>query len=78
MKAEFLFGWVDLVGAKQTPTSFKKKSRFLFFTDPHQNQVFFTIVGTGTQDYSGDNGAATSATVNRPTGVALDASGRIL
>ena len=75
MKAEFLFGWVDLVGEKQTPTSFKKKSRFLFFTDPHRTRFF---AGTGTASYSGDNGAATSATLNEPTGVALDASGRIL
>ena len=37
-----------------------------------------TIAGTGTASYSGDNGAATSATLYRPTGVALDASGRIL
>ena len=75
MNVEFLFGWVDLVGAKQTPTSFKKKSRFLFFTDPHQNQVF---AGTGSIGYSGDNGAATSATLYYPRGVSLDESGRIL
>ena len=75
MNAEFLFGWVDLVGAKQTPTSFKKKSRFLFFTDPHQNQVFFA--GTGSTTYNGDGGAATSATLYEPYAVAVDASGRI-
>ena len=40
--------------------------------------IINTIVGTGTQDYSGDNGAATSATLDNPRGVALDASGRIL
>ena len=37
-----------------------------------------TIAGTGTSSYSGDNGAATSAILYYPTGVALDASGRIL
>ena len=37
-----------------------------------------TIAGTGTSSYSGDNGAATSATLYYPYGVALDASGRIL
>ena len=37
-----------------------------------------TIAGTGTSSYSGDNGAATSATLNWPRGVAVDASGRIL
>ena len=37
-----------------------------------------TIVGTGTDSYSGDNGAATSAALYYPYGVALDASGRIL
>ena len=40
--------------------------------------IITTIAGTGTGGYSGDNGAATSATLYHPTGVALDASGRIL
>ena len=40
--------------------------------------IITTIAGTGTQDYSGDNGVATSATLNYPLGVAVDASGRIL
>ena len=38
-----------------------------------------TIAGSSTSgSYSGDNGAATSATLYYPWGVALDASGRIL
>ena len=40
--------------------------------------IISTIAGTGTSSYSGDNGAATSATLYYPSGVALDASGRIL
>ena len=40
--------------------------------------IITTIAGTGTASYSGDNGAATSATLYYPSGVALDASGRIL
>ena len=40
--------------------------------------IITTIAGTGSASYSGDNGAATSAELNNPTGVALDASGRIL
>ena len=40
--------------------------------------IISTIAGTGTASYSGDNVAATSATLNYPLGVALDASGRIL
>ena len=40
--------------------------------------IITTIAGTGSGSYSGDNGAATSATLNDPSGVALDASGRIL
>ena len=40
--------------------------------------IISTIAGTGTGSYSGDNGAATSATLYYPYGVALDASGRIL
>ena len=40
--------------------------------------IITTIAGTGTSSYSGDNGAATSATLYSPHGVALDTSGRIL
>ena len=40
--------------------------------------IITTIAGTGTGSYSGDNGAATSATLGVPYGVALDASGRTL
>ena len=40
--------------------------------------IITTIAGTGTTSYSGDGGAATSATLYGPAGVALDASGRIL
>ena len=38
--------------------------------------IITTIAGTGTNSYS--DGVATSATLSNPTGVALDASGRIL
>ena len=40
--------------------------------------IITTIAGTGSATFSGDTGAATSATLNNPFGVALDASGRIL
>ena len=40
--------------------------------------IIALIAGTGSSTYSGDNGAATSATLYFPVGVALDASGRIL
>ena len=46
--------------------------------------IISTIAGTGQTDsngygfFSGDNGAATSATLYYPYAVALDASGRIL
>ena len=40
--------------------------------------IITTIAGTGSTTFSGDNGAATSATLQYPIGVALDASGRIL
>ena len=38
--------------------------------------IITTIAGTGTASYGGDNGAATSATMNYPTGVAVDSAGR--
>ena len=37
--------------------------------------IITTIAGTGTASYSGDNGPATSATLNNPGGVALDSVG---
>lgn len=39
--------------------------------------VITTIAGTGSAGWSGDGGAATSATLNAPFGVAVDASGNI-
>ena len=40
--------------------------------------IISTIAGTGTASYSGDGGAATSAGLVYPYGVALDASGRVI
>ena len=37
--------------------------------------IITTIAGTGTGSYSGDGGAATSAALNYPGGIALDSSG---
>ena len=57
----------------------------VYIADQYNNRIrkvstgiISTIAGTGTSSYSGDDGAATSATLNYPQGVALDASGRIL
>ncbi len=44
---------------------------------PHSISVISTIAGTGTASYSGDGGAATSATINAPVGVAIDTSGNV-
>jgi hypothetical protein len=37
--------------------------------------IITLIAGTGTGSYSGDNGPATSATLNYPRGVAVDSAG---
>ncbi len=37
--------------------------------------IITTFAGTGTDSYSGDGGAASSATMNRSYGIAIDASG---
>ena len=37
--------------------------------------IITTLAGTGTGSYSGDNGAASSAGLNYPSGVAVDTSG---
>jgi sugar lactone lactonase YvrE len=39
--------------------------------------IITTVAGTGTSGYTGDRGAATSATLAEPRGVALDSSGNI-
>jgi len=39
--------------------------------------IIITVVGNGTQGYSGDNGAATSASLDYPEGVAVDSAGNI-
>ena len=57
----------------------------IYIADTHNNRIrklaistgiITTIVGTGTGSYSGDNGQATSATLNDPYDVALDSAGR--
>ena len=39
--------------------------------------IIHTIAGTGTAGFSGDGGTATSAQINRPEGVAVDACGNV-
>ncbi len=39
--------------------------------------IINTIAGTGTAGYSGDGGAATSATLSAPTGVGVDSQGQV-
>jgi sugar lactone lactonase YvrE len=39
--------------------------------------IITTVAGNGTPDYSGDGGAATSAELNLPTGVAVDSAGNL-
>jgi sugar lactone lactonase YvrE len=41
------------------------------------NGTITTVVGNGRQDFSGDGGPATSAAVDRPEGIALDAQGNL-
>jgi len=40
-------------------------------------KVITTVAGNGTQDYAGDGGPATAASLNFPTGLAVDAAGNI-
>ncbi len=41
------------------------------------NGIITTIAGTGIPGSTGDNGAATAATLNQPTGIAVDAAGNV-
>ncbi len=43
----------------------------------NSNGIISTVAGTGTEGYSGNGGAATSATLNLPSGVAVDAAGNL-
>ena len=57
----------------------------LFITDRNNHRIrkvdttgtIRTVAGTGTQGFSGDDGPATSADMNFPSGVTLDAAGNI-
>ena len=40
--------------------------------------IIYTIAGNGTEGYSGDGGAATSASLDNPFRVAVDSSGSAL
>ncbi len=42
------------------------------------NGIISTIAGNGTPTFGGDNGAATSAQINGPSGVALDPAGNLI
>ncbi len=53
-----------------SPTSYPSLS-------PHSISVISTIAGTGTGSYSGDNGQATLAAINGPSGIAIDTSGNV-
>ncbi len=60
----------SLLSYSVTPTPYPSLS-------PHSISVISTIAGTGTASYSGDNGQATSATVDAPAGIAIDSSGNV-
>lgn len=58
----------------------------VYFSDQYNQRIrkinastgnISTIAGTGTYSYSGDGGAATSATFQNPAGIRIDASGNI-
>jgi DNA-binding beta-propeller fold protein YncE len=40
--------------------------------------IITTVAGNGNQGFSGDGGPATSASLNSPVGVAVDAAGNLL
>src|SRR5208282_243002 len=73
------------IGASVGQFAFDIAGNF-YFTDTDNNRVrridgatgiIHTIAGNGTAGNSGDNGPATSAHLNAPTGVAADSQGQV-
>jgi large repetitive protein len=70
-----------------SPTSVAKDGAGnLYIADSQHNRIrvvsaatgqISTIAGTGTANYTGDNAAAASATLNMPSGIALDGAGNL-
>jgi len=62
-----------LVPSTMTPTTSTPSSNYPSLSP--NTEIITTIAGTGSTTYSGDNGQATSATLNGLKNVAVDASG---
>ena len=75
----------DTNPAPPTARYYVVESTHGIWTSPNSNQqvstgchgAINTIAGSGTSGYSGDGGPATSAALNQPNGVAVDASGNV-
>jgi hypothetical protein len=63
---------VDAAGNKYIADAANNRIRKISSTG-----IITTIVGNGTAGFSGDGGSASSASVNAPDGLALDASGNL-
>jgi sugar lactone lactonase YvrE len=72
--SEFGGNRVRKVGTTDTPTM---TPTYYPSLSPHSISIISTYAGTGTSGYSGDNGPASSATINSPTGIAIDSSGNV-
>jgi sugar lactone lactonase YvrE len=84
-------GFIGAEGAKATSTALVfpealavDKAGNLYIADEEGNRVrkvsggkITTIAGTGINGYSGDGGPGTSAMINEPFGVAVDATGNV-
>lgn len=63
---------VDLQGVLYVTDSANNRIRRI-----DRNGIITTVAGTGKKGYSGDGGAAVSAQLSSPTGIAVDAEGNI-
>ncbi len=75
--AKFLYIEVQCGSSSQVSTPSESPTPSISPTTSSATNIITTIAGTGSASYSGDEGSATSASINNPSGVAVDTDGNV-